>query len=225
MFKYKIITKNKISTLALIQWPRRDSPRTKTVQASGNHEDNSFALFSSSFDTLSESGNYLREAAPQYSFAATPLSPATGRSNRKQDSNANRAIDIALPDLRHDAEESDYSLGDMSPIKLVYAGPPAASKGRRIETEVMVHPSHTAREGGQGSEWGLIDQYVQGSASNPFYVIRSSVKALENCRYLLSCLRGADICPVHISEFGHIRHYKGQEVRSDEQRPYAWQTR
>jgi hypothetical protein len=190
------------------------------VQASGNHEDNSFALFSSSFDTLSESGNYLREAAPheRYTFAATPLSPVTGRSNRKQDSNANRGIDIALPDLKHDAEESDYSLGDMSPIKLVYGGPTAASKGRRIEMEVMAHPSPTAREGGQGSEWGPIDQYVQGSASNPFYVIRSSVRAFENCRYLLSCLRGADICPVHISEFGHIRHYKGQEVRSDEQR-------
>jgi hypothetical protein len=170
---------------------------------------------------LSEPGNYLRETAPheKCTFAATPLSPATGRSNRKQDSNANRGIDIALPDLKHDTEESDYSLGDISPIKLVYGGPTAVSEGRRMETEAMAHPSPTAREGGQGSEWGPIDQYVQGSASNPFYVIRSSVRAFENCRYLLSCLRGADICPVHISEFGHIRHYKGQEVRSDEQRP------
>jgi hypothetical protein len=191
------------------------------VQASGNHEDNhSFALFSSSFDTLSEPGNYLRETAPHegYTFAATPLSPVTGRSNRNQDSNTNRGIDITLPDLKHDAEESDYSLGDMSPIKLIYGGPTAASQGRRLETEVMVHPLPTASEGGQGSQWGPIDQYVQGSASNPFYVIRSSVRAFDNCRYLLSCLRGADICPVHISEFGHIRHYKGLEVRSDERR-------
>jgi hypothetical protein len=170
---------------------------------------------------MSDTGNYLRETAPleRYAFAATPLSPATGRNNRKQDSNNNRGLGI-LPDHKHDTDESDYYLGDMSPIKLVYAGGAAAtSEGRRMETEAMAHPSPTAREGGQGSEWGPIDQYVQGSASNPFYVIRSSVRAFENCRYLLSCLRGADICPVHISEFGHIRHYKGQEVRSDEQRP------
>jgi hypothetical protein len=189
------------------------------VQASGDHEDNSFTLFTSSFDTLSEPGNYLRETAPhdRYTFAATPLSPTTGRSNRKQDGNTNRGIGN-LPDHKHDTEESDYYLGDISPIKLVYGGATAASEGRRIEMEAMAHPSPTAREGGQGSEWGPIDQYVQGSASNPFYVIRSSVKAFENCRYLLSCLRGADICPVHISEFGHIRHYKGHGVRSDERR-------
>jgi hypothetical protein len=221
-------SKLKSSFLFLLsQWPRRDSPRTKTVLASGNHEDNSFALFSNSFDTLSEPGNYLRETAPheRYTFAATPLSPVTGRADRNQDSNTSREIDIALPDLKHDAEESDYSLDDMSPIKLIYGRPTVASKGRRMDTEVMVHPLPTAREGGQGSQWGPIDQYVQGSASNPFYVIRSSVRAFENCRYLLSCLRGADICPVHIGQFGHIRQYKGLEVRSDEQRPYAWQTR
>jgi hypothetical protein len=131
------------------------------VQASGNHEDN----------ILSEPCNYRRETAlhERYTFAATPLSPVTSRSNRKQDSNAYRGIDIALLDLQQDTGEADYSLGDISPIKLFCGGATAASEGRRMETEAMAHPSPTTREGGQGSEWGPIDQYIQGSASNPFY--------------------------------------------------------
>jgi hypothetical protein len=83
----------------------------------------------------------------------------------------------------------------------------------------MARPSpHTGGDFVHGSEWGPTDHYVPGSASNPFYVIRSSVKAFENCKYLLSCLRGADICPVHIGQFGPIRHYKRHEVRDDDRR-------
>jgi hypothetical protein len=126
------------------KWPCRDSPR---------------ALSTSSFNAFSEPG---RETAPhvKYTFAATPFSPATVRSHRKHDSNARRGNDIAL--------ESDYSLDDISPIKLFYRGAKASSEGRSMKTENKAHPSPTDREGG-GSDCGPTDQYVQSSASNPFY--------------------------------------------------------
>jgi hypothetical protein len=60
---------------------------------------------------------------------------------------------------------------------------------------------------------GGANSRVGGIISNPFYVMRSARKAFEGCKYLLSCLREDDICPVNVATTNrHIHHYRGQEV-------------
>lgn len=113
-----------------------------------------------------------------------------------------RGPDIALPELKHDVDESDYSLGDISPIKLPHnSSDESKDNNSRDQSWYGEHHFHTA-------------EYTPGAVSNPFYVIRSSRRAFENCKYRLTCLRHEDVncCAVNISYHGHIRHYKGHDV-------------
>ena len=126
--------------------------------------------------------------------------PASSTPVRGHSPHGRGSIEIDFPDLEQDAH-SDYSLGDLSPIKLVYAGGNPRSSPP---------PAHPGSYNGQSRPGEFISGGTDSMVSNPFYVIRSARKMFESCKYLLPCLRGMDVCSVHISEFGHIRGYKGQ---------------
>ena len=98
---------------------------------------------------------------------------------------------------KHDADESDYSLGDISPIQLPSAASP--NKSDFVATDNLWH----------GDRFHSLE-LTSGRVSNPFYVVRSSQKAFESCKYLLRAIRDDDahVCHVNISHFGHIHQFK-----------------
>lgn len=157
-------------------------------------DDPPLGFFATSFDTLSDADNY--------SFDSV-LSPS-GR-NRSHFA-AGNSIDIALPDLKHPDTDS-YSLGDISPIKLIYNNGTTPGNTRRFEDSFMDH-HHMIGEGPFKSHGHHHVSDVL-SISNPFYVIRSARRAFDGCKFLLPCLRGDDVCAVNVSHHGHINHYRG----------------
>jgi hypothetical protein len=183
-------------------------------------------LYNSSFDTLSDAGaalsigvdDSLLVDTSNRNSSRTPNIPVGGNrmfasSGLPQVSGPN---DIDLPELNsaHDNLASgEISLGDLSPIKLIYSegSPPI------IERQVASYPIDTFRnEGSSDFDWrnDEINHLYTSSRSNPFYVLRSASKAFSNVRYLLPCLQSpsSDSNTVTMSDHGSIRQYKGVMV-------------
>jgi hypothetical protein len=163
-------------------------------------------------------------------YAASPSKP---RASIHQGSPPKK-IDLTLG-----GQDSDSSVGDISPIKLVSHGGPDHSKQRthsgyhRPRAEGMQTTTNYASRAGYGTYGHPYEQYQHGQhpvpygwgqeagyglpasgnvrRSNPFFVLRSVHKAFNACSYLLPCLRERDICPVTLSHISNIRHY--HEVR------------
>lgn len=124
--------------------------------------------------------------------------------------------DIDLPELKspnYNFESSDMSLGDLSPIKLIYSegSPP------KIERRAESHSTDTYNTKGSDFDWRSdeINVSYPSNRSNPFYVLRSANKAFASLRYLLPCLRlpPSETNTITMSNFGSIRQYKSAMVR------------
>jgi hypothetical protein len=185
----------------------------------GHQDDASFGLYGSSFDTLSDTG-----AALSLSIDDCATTDASNRhSDRPTDKNGNRLLspsamptsgclnDIDLPELNShpdNLQSSELSLGDLSPIKLVY------SKGSvpTIERRVMLYTNDANQNDEVDFDWRSdeVDLFHNSSQSNPFYVLRSARKAFDSIRYRLPCLvqPSAESNNITMSDFGSIRQYK-----------------
>jgi hypothetical protein len=164
------------------------------------HEHSSFSLFNASFDTISDTGLGLAsDETIQTPFRRKDRVIFTARSNKSN---------MELPDLKHHGD--DYSLGDISPIKMEYrsnaerldisAYQPSAISYDRYHKQIPVIPG----------DWQAEGKY-QIARSNPFFVIRSNRRVFESFKYKLSCLWAVDNY-INISEYGGIRQYREKEV-------------
>ncbi|GKY96549.1 hypothetical protein MPSEU_000614500 [Mayamaea pseudoterrestris] len=155
---------------------------------SQTHDDPSFNLFNAtSFETLTSAND-------PFSF----MSPSRERS-LKHDSGQ----DFGLPELKHDLDDSDYSLGgDISPIQL-----------NRGSCQDNNEHRTTGRQWATGFN---SPDLASGLVSNPFYVLRSARDAFKNCCYLLNAPREdeLEVCPVNISGHGHVRQYQSSTAPS-----------
>jgi hypothetical protein len=211
------------------QWPQRSPLKSDHPH---EHEEASFTLFTHSFDTLSETGNYLKEMSQEQHEAQGYASPSKPRASIHH-GNPPKKIDLTL-----DGHYSDSSVGDISPIKLVGHGGPDHSRqrthtGYHRPRESMPAATNYASRAGYGHCAHPYEQYQHGQhpvpygwgqeegygvpasgnvrRSNPFFVLRSVHKAFTACSYLLPCLQERDLCPVNLSHISNIRHY--HEVR------------
>lgn len=132
---------------------------------------------------------------------------------------------VSLPNLKsqRDIETTEMSVGDISPIKLVYSSSVSLNETRNEPRHHdHVFPPLMFPVGAQNdasvipADWrDDIDNFnINSYRSNPFFVLRSSRKALENVKYLLPCLRlPTEVCQVNVSGYGSIRQYKEKQVR------------
>ena len=163
-----------------------------------HNDDSSFALFNQSFDTISEIGGTSFGLETDDVFQ----SPAK-QARHSQIANAKNehAIEEA-------STSSEISIGDISPIKLVYDArplpiPPAMHKNRFSNT-MDVLPA-------MPNEWKK-EVARQTHRSNPFFVLRSNRSIFANMKYLLSCIRSSSTCPINVSRKGSIRLYRDKEM-------------
>ena len=177
-----------------------DRPKTRSRDENPD-ECSSFALFNESFDTISQTGRELSPSSAGDAFAMSGpvLSPSVGRTRM---SNTRRPVDISLPKLKHGGyDSSECSIGDISPIKVAFNSSNRSATGNRgVEAppHFISHPNEASWQQQAGFD----------SVSNPFFVIRSSARALQVCKYPLPCLQGVDLCRVNMSGFGNIQHYR-----------------
>jgi hypothetical protein len=157
-------------------------------------------LFAASFETLSEPGGHFLGTSHSQDPFPLSLSPIPHIPHHHHCHQQPREIDITLPELRHVG-----SFEDVSPIKISHCLDDTHHRSHST-SHIMSQPSaHWWRpDPARESRGGYAD-------SNPFYVMRSACRAFAHCRYLLPCLQGMDMCPVHMSEYGHIRHFRGPE--------------
>lgn len=225
----------------ILHWSPKRAPATPNLSPTEKHQqqlqdDNaSFTLFTNSFETLSDnSEHYLGPENSNHRSNDNIYETPVANNHHRQ------GIDLtSLSDHKHGADESDYSIGDLSPIKISYNGSDGLTDNNvTMNDERNCHGTgedgatiHSSPDNNEGQEGGGEDparkihddcggRYDRGShegdsssLSNPFFVIRASRRVFASCKYILPCLREMDMCPVHINGFGgHIRHYKSQEV-------------
>jgi hypothetical protein len=175
----------------------------------------SFGLMNSSFDTLSDAGR----AFDGDDAILSPVARGTShvRLHRTESLPAS-AVHLAPRDL----EASDGSIGDISPIKVVYMDHPDPRSASLMQ-EAFGDPMTTrfVRQAQHPTsvipvDWMQddTDHYnLRASRSNPIYVLRSSRKAFDKVKYLLPCLSSTTgQCSVHLSDRGNIRQYKDEQV-------------
>jgi hypothetical protein len=196
----------------------------KAPPASNLDDPSPYAFLGASFDTLCETD--------QFSLSDRGLSPMEGDRNRTFCGGYQPGCPLTPPVFAGRPPEvtevkpcltdnSDaYSIGDLSPIKLVYHTNGTISEACHPEsrclddrsTEVAADLLHAQSTDSEGKLSGLYAD--SGSVSNPFYVLRSVGGAFQGCKYLLPCVCEKDICPVNITTVGHIHHYTGDPVRA-----------
>ena len=215
------------TTFVYLYW-KSSSPHVtfEVIHDDGHHDDASFGLYNSSFDTLSDAGaalalgvddSMMADNSHRHSSTRTPSRSGNRLFSSAATSHVPGMNDIDIPDLNSqndNIESSDLSLGDLSPIKLIYADGSAP----QIERRAASHVTDTYRNKESDFDWRS-DEFdlfhsSTGNRSNPFYVLRSARKAFENIRYLLPCLclPSGDTNTITMSNFGSIRQYKGVEV-------------
>lgn len=178
------------------------TPALKLAESANDihqQEEGSFNLLTTSFESID----------------AAPFSPAANSTR------GSLAVDsvFSLQEDSHPTGEnpphmnesgSEYSFGDLSPIKMDYTG-------GSCQIAVSQVPSLTGNRLSLESVDGLSRNEFDGEAiSNPYYVLRTVRKAFDVCRYCLPCLRGSESRTIHISERAHIRqHIEREETYSN----------
>lgn len=127
--------------------------------------------------------------------------------------------DIEIPDLNSPSNglgSSDLSLGDLSPIKMIYAEGNAPQVDLHLSQSIALHDE----KGTTGLVGWKIDtnHVASGTRSNPFFVLRSVRKAFQNVQYLLPCLQSQKLesNAITVSDYGSIRRYRERKVRQEE---------
>jgi hypothetical protein len=188
-----------------------------------HRDDASYGFCNSSFDTFSDAGgafgvedamlNPEDSGGVRFNNSGTPLifSPSSAPM-REGETEGGGPCDIALPDLKND-HTSELSIGDLSPIKVVY------SKGRTPRYEGRSSPVVLDSLPDSGSvlpfDWrSETSHHLYSTRSNPFFVLRSARRAFGNVKYLLPCLQSlsAGAGTIHLSDIGGIRHYRDRKV-------------
>jgi hypothetical protein len=202
-------------------------------------EEASFNLFTQSFDTLSDTGEY------RHREGSTLLHETTTNATTKRPSKVDRsAFRLDLPTLM--PAETEVATGNISPIKVhmdreaVIATGFAQQGALRLshsdgkDRSQPQHPNaspvwHDISQSDRGDHYvderniavtTLTHNQRQTLLSNPFYVLRMSRVAFSGCSYLLDCLRDADLCAVNINVHGSFHLYRNsKEVRQRRRHP------
>jgi hypothetical protein len=190
------------------------SPKVNHHQSEYGDDDASFNLFNHSFDTMSDTANYLRDLNHQESYRDS----AEMIDLHRQDTSQN--IDFSLPAL------SQYIIGDVSPVRSYNEG---RSHGRTMsgmepipvhfpqdeETAAAVaahaHGYYGNARYSDQAEAAATNPYGGSLVSNPFFVLRCARQAFSNCTFLFSCLSTPDPCVVNVSENGSFQHVQGSD--------------
>jgi hypothetical protein len=149
----------------------------------------SFTLFTQSFDTLSETGHFLRHAA----------SSSTSIEQQHPDEPP-RKIDVTA------REDASSWVGDISPIKLGVEDNYHAARSESHH-HYDAHPPQPQihyEEPHHGDGYSSYGHAV-APRSNPFFVLRSAHRVFVGCSYLLPCLENREICPISIGAHSSIR--------------------
>ena len=187
-----------------------------------DHEVASFALFTQSFDTLSETGQQDLKASPVQTSDFYHRSPKATPGSHPP-----RKIHVGGP--------RDADMGDISPIKLDDQQLPLRSSSTRHHSQQYQEHEDYRREATEHAaaypalprEYPPAPHYKHGeeykvaqastynahgystTASNPFFVLRSVGKAFDQCTYKLPCLYDGEICPVNLRNHFAIRRFQG----------------
>jgi hypothetical protein len=183
-----------------------DLPQSPHVSSETAHDDqheySSFSLLNASFDTISDTGLGLAsDEIIQTSFGSTDRVVFTARGNKS---------DMEIPDLKHHGD--DYSLGDISPIKMEYRSIKSSNKpdiSNEQPPPISYESYHKPLTVIPG-DWQAEGKYHL-ARSNPYFVIRSNRRVFESFKYKLSCLWAVDNY-VNVSQYGGIRQYREREV-------------
>lgn len=146
----------------------------------------SFTLFTQSFDTLSETGHFLRHA--------------TSAGLEQQPEQFPRKIDVAAR-----ADTQGNWVGDISPIKLGVEDNYHDTRSRLHHYHGAAPPNQHHYEGHYHYSYSHYEDSATSPRSNPFFVLRSAHRAFDGFSYLLPCLENREICPISISTHASIR--------------------
>ena len=135
--------------------------------------------------------------------------PKQSRRNRFE----SKTINLENSAAKRQADDSsvDISVGDISPIKLVYMNSNSASCGHHQSQRDFSHSSYACGQRDASvipSDWQQGQMNAVTHRSNPFFVIRSSHRVFGKLKYLLPCVRTITQCQVNMNEYGSIRHYQ-----------------
>ena len=227
---------NLLNTLLFfrVKWPQRSPIKSSHCHI---HYAASFNLFTNSFETLSDHGNYLNESAPhgeEYCSSPTKVLGSSGRPSKPP-----RKLDM----VTGTHVDSDRFIGDISPIKLSNrtifdeknVDIPKTDQKLERNRELSV-PSHHSNDTAAlstkdfRSDRGLpsLGSTLVGNiggcgfggtgvlGSNPFFILRSVKTAFRCCMYQLPCLYEAETCPVNLGRFSSIRHYRDGEADAND---------
>jgi hypothetical protein len=147
------------------------------------------------------------------STGSTPLKFSPASVQTRDDDVDSGPFNIALPELKNDHSTSELSIGDLSPIKVLYS----KSRTPRIERRSSSFLDGLPESGSVlPFDWrSETSHHLYSSRSNPFFVLRSARNAFGNVKYLLPCLQAsfAGAGTIHLSDLGGIRQYRDRKVR------------
>jgi len=206
----------------VFQIPNVSSEAAPDDQHELHNDESSFSLFNQSF-------NHSFDTAMSESFGMEDalLSPQQQQNQSHTTTlHHHHVTGISFSGMKMGEDvnsSSETSVGNISPIKLVYSSnaarlhPSSAAMNKK-----RFPPSSYPRDSAMGAPpiiahgWKS-DDVQHCHRSNPFFVLRSSRKAFENTKYLLPCLRPMNTsCPVNMSEHhGSIRQYKQKELHNN----------
>jgi hypothetical protein len=163
----------------------------------------SFALFTQSFDTLSETGHYLKDSLER-NLSTPPI----------------QKIDLEAETLSQMGDISPIKLDDHRQLPTQLQQPCHSNSSYAVNEGVPVSAYHGSRHYLQSHPRHSYEAYPhhhhrhhhQTSTSNSIYVLRNAHAAFNDCSYLLPCLENQDICPVHLATHSSVRLYR-DEVR------------
>lgn len=204
---------------ALSQFPLPSPPKSNHPQSEYGDDEASFTLFNQSFDTMSDTANYLRDmhhAESGNRGNGDRLSPnfsLVGLHQHRRDTSNN--MDLSLPAL------SQYVNGDVSPMRSYSEGgghsrfmsgmePIPVHFPQDDAAAAAAHPHGYADYSNQG-EAAATNPYGGSLVSNPFFVLRCARQAFSNCTFLFSCLTTSDPCAVNVSDNGSFQHLQGSD--------------
>lgn len=172
----------------------------------------SLGLLNGSFDTLSDAGASIMMSSEML----TPPKQSQRHRFESETINLNNSA-LSFAKCQTDDSNSDISVGDISPIKLVYLNSSSTISGHhQSQSQTAFSPSPYARDQRNASvipsDWQQGQMNAVTHRSNPFFVIRSSRRVFEKLKYLLPCVRAITQCQVNMSEYGSIRHYQPKGV-------------
>eukprot|EP00980_Cylindrotheca_fusiformis_P004727 scaffold1004_cov105-Cylindrotheca_fusiformis.AAC.10 len=182
-----------------VGWPQRSPMKP-------DHEPDvaSFALFTQSFDTLSDAGHFLSHAAsglehlhPEQPPRKIDLATGNNHSNWVGDISP---IKLTLEDDDHNNNSRRHARSAASEYHHSYHSDP------RLPSPPPQYPQYPQQhQQHQHYEAYSAYQHAAPPRSNPFYVLRSAYRGFVGCSYLLPCLENPEICPISLTSRSSVQ--------------------